>query len=249
MCTLEKRGSLYILTLTGNDDHRLNPSLVDSISAALHCIRCEVLATPSISAALITTGEGKYFSNGGDIAWAQSNKQRFFTMMSKVRHLLTDLMSLPMPTIAAVNGHASGGGYILALCHDYVFMRKDRGYLYMGELDTGTVISPTYFAATLKAKISSPAVRRDILLKAEKITAQAAVTKGIIDAAYDNMEETMTAAVELGEELVRNNWNGEVYAENRKYLYSDVLHELTIAETDKILQDSRVLIKEAVSRL
>lgn len=59
----------------------------------------------------------------------------------------------------------------------------------------------------------------------------------------------MTAAVELGEELVRNNWNGEVYAENRKYLYSDVLHELTIAETDKILQDSRVLIKEAVSRL
>ncbi|KAK1355369.1 Enoyl-CoA delta isomerase 3 [Heracleum sosnowskyi] len=99
MCTLEKRGSTYILTLTGNDDHRLNPSLADSISAALKSLPHLPLLLP-----LSQPENGKFFSNGGDIAWAQSNKNRIFLMMSKIRSLLTDLMSLPMPTIAAIHG-------------------------------------------------------------------------------------------------------------------------------------------------
>lgn len=240
MCTLEKRGSIYILKLTGNDDHRLKPSLVDSLSVALARIRNEMAATPSTSAALITTGEGKFFSNGLDIAWAQSDKDRTFVMISKIRSLLTDLMSLPMPTIAAVNGHASAAGYILALSHDYVFMRKDRGFLYMSELDIGVVLAAPFARATLKAKISSAAVLRDVVLKAEKMTATRAVEKGIISAAYDTVEETVAAALELGEQLVRRNWNGEVYAETRKFLYEDVLNELSIGETEESFKVSRL---------
>ncbi|KAL1819358.1 hypothetical protein DCAR_0415610 [Daucus carota subsp. sativus] len=247
MCTLEKRGSIYFLTLTGSNDHRLNPSLLDSISTALHHIRTEATATPSTAAALVTTGEGKFFSNGGDIPWVQYNKDRLLLLMSKVRSLLTDLMSLPVPTIAALNGHASGQGYILALCHDYVFMRKDRGFLYLSGLDIGEVLPTPFFKATLKAKISSPAVLCDIVLKAEKMTAEVALQKGIIDAAYDTVEETVAAAVELGEQLARRNWNGQVYAENRKFLFDDVLHALTIAETDEMIKNSRVF--EPKSRL
>lgn len=241
MCTLEKRGSVYILTLTGNHEHRLNPTLVDSISAALRRIRSETTASHSPGAALITTGEGKYFSNGWDIPWAGYNKDRLLFMMSKVRSLLTDLMSFPMPTIAALNGHAVGEGYILALCHDYVFMRKDRGFLYMNGLDIGEVLPTPFFKATLKAKISNPAILRDIVLRAEKMTAEKAVEKGIIDAAYDTVEATVAAAVELGDQLARRNWNGQAYAENRKVLFHDVLHKLTIAETDEMVKNSRVL--------
>lgn len=83
MCTFKKLGNVYILTLTCNDDHHLNPSLVDSISAAMHQICSETTARPSPSAALVTTGEGKFFSNGGDIAWAQSNRGKTFLMISK----------------------------------------------------------------------------------------------------------------------------------------------------------------------
>ncbi|KAL8093388.1 enoyl-CoA delta isomerase 1, peroxisomal-like [Apium graveolens] len=241
MCTLEKRGSIYILTLTGNHDHRLNPTLVDSLSAALHRIRSETTASHSPGAALITTGEGKYFSNGGDISWVDSNKDRLLFMISKVRSLLTDLMSLPMPTIAALNGHAAGQGYILALCHDYVLMRKDRGFLYMSGLDIGEVLPTPFFKATLEAKVSSPAVLRDIVLRAEKMTAEKAVKKGIIHAAYDSVEATVAAAVELGGQLARRNWNGQVYAENRKVLFYDVLQKLAIAETDEMIKNSRVL--------
>lgn len=63
-------------------------------------------------------------------------------------------MSLPMPTIAAVNGHVSATGYLPAIVHDYVFMRKDRGFLYFSELDCGVVLTATYIRAVLGAKIS-----------------------------------------------------------------------------------------------
>ncbi|KAK1355373.1 hypothetical protein POM88_048629 [Heracleum sosnowskyi] len=132
-------------------------------------------------------------------------------------------MSLPMPTIVAVNGHASATGYILTLVHDYVFMRKDRGFSNMSELDSGAVLTGTFFRAVLRAKISSPAVWRDV--------------------------ETVAAAVELGEQLVKRNWDGQVYAENRKILFNEVLHELTIVETDEMLKNSRILIEEVKSRL
>ncbi|KAL8095585.1 enoyl-CoA delta isomerase 1, peroxisomal-like [Apium graveolens] len=250
MCTLEKRGSVYILTLTGNDEHLLNPSRIDSISAALHRVRGESTATPSTCTALITTGEGMFFSNGGDIPWVQSNKQKFLFMMSKIRGLLTDFMSLPMPTIAAVNGHATCAGVNLALCHDYIFMRKDCGYLYINFNDVGRLPTFPYVRATIRAKISSPAVWRDLIMSAQKIPATMAVEKGIIDAAYDTVEETVAAAIDLGEQLVMRKWKGHVYAENRKLLFPEVLQALSVLETDESVKNSLIVpIKDPASRL
>ncbi|KAI9084582.1 hypothetical protein K1719_032458 [Acacia pycnantha] len=59
MCSLEKRGNIFILTLTDTDEHRLNPTLLTAISSALRCVRSEA----SSSSALITTAHGKFFSN------------------------------------------------------------------------------------------------------------------------------------------------------------------------------------------
>lgn len=244
MCTLEKRGNVYILTLTGTDDHRLHPDVVDSISAALRRIRSEIGATGTIPSALITTGEGKYFCNGGDTVWAHGNKKRFLFMLGKIRELMYEIMSLPMPTIAAINGHVAGGGIFFALSHDYVFMRKDRGFLYMSELDGAVVLAAPYMTVMVKAKISSPSVWRDIILKAEKMTATVAVEKGIVDAAYGSVEETVEAAVAFGEKLVERKWSGFAYAENRKILFKEVMHALSIAETEESVELS-ALAKDA----
>ncbi|KAL8193009.1 hypothetical protein R6Q57_027457 [Mikania cordata] len=226
MCTLEKRGNIYILTLTGDDDHRLNPTLLDSITAAINRIRSEA-TSPS---ALITTAHGKFFSNGYDLAWAQSDPQRHILMSSKLRSLVRDLISLPMPTIAAVTGHASAGGFILAQAHDYVLMRKDRGFMYMSELDIKLVV-PDWFVKLLQSKIGSPAALRDLVLRAERVTAEAAVEKGIIYSAHNSAAETVEAAVSLAEALVIRNWDGEVYGRNRKVLFGDVLPTLDFDET------------------
>ncbi|XP_047311265.1 enoyl-CoA delta isomerase 1, peroxisomal [Impatiens glandulifera] len=238
MCTLEKRGSLFILTLIGNDEHRLNPTLIDSIRDALARVRSQ---SSSSSSALITTAVGKFFSNGYDLNWATNHSgsidttvDRLNLMSFNLRSLFRDLISLPMPTIAAVNGHASAGGFILALSHDYILMRKDRGYLYMSELDISLKI-PAWFVKLLKNRIASPAVHREIVLKAAKFTATAALEKGIIESSHDGVEETVAAAVKLGDSLVKRGWDGNVYCEIRKVMMSDVL---AASEYDETLEDA-----------
>ncbi|KAK3037803.1 hypothetical protein RJ639_031844 [Escallonia herrerae] len=228
MCTLEKRGSVYILTLTGNDEHRLNPPLIDSIRAALRRIRSE---TTTSSSALITTAHGKFFCNGYDLGWAQSDPLRHPQLMSsKLRSLVGDLISLPMPTIAAVSGHASAAGLILALSHDYVLMRKDRGFLYMSEMDIGFKV-PAWFVALMRCKVGSPEAVRDVVLRAEKLGAEAAAKKGIVDLACGGAAETVEEAVRLGEELVGRRWNGAVYGRNRETLLAEVVGAMGFDET------------------
>ncbi|KAL8241911.1 hypothetical protein R6Q59_012214 [Mikania micrantha] len=182
MCTLEKRGKIFFLKLTGagTDEHRLNPILISSIRSALS----EVKSQSTRGTALITVAEGKFFSNGLDIAWAKSASDGSPSeAINLLRHManlfkdvVSDLISLPMPTIAAVTGHAAAAGLLLAISHDYVLMRRDRGVLYMSELDMGMAL-PEYAMAAIRSKVAKPEVRREVLLRGVKFKADEAVVK------------------------------------------------------------------------
>nr|DAD34744.1 TPA_asm: hypothetical protein HUJ06_005384 [Nelumbo nucifera] len=131
---------------------------------------------------LVTTEQGKFFSNGFDLAWAESVGSCSFLhrlqhMGDGLKAIMVDLPSLPMPTIAAVLGHAAAVGFMLALSHDYVLMRKDKEILYMSDLDIGLSL-PDYFMALLRKKIHSLMARCDVVLHAAKVKAEEAVKMG-----------------------------------------------------------------------
>jgi enoyl-CoA hydratase/carnithine racemase len=220
MCSLEKRDNLWILTITGDDQNRLNPTLIESLLSTLTNLASQ--STPG--SVLITTGKGRFFSNGFDLLWARaagsesSAAERLHFMVESLKPVAAALISLPMPTIAAINGHASAAGFLLAICHDYVFMRSDQGVLYMPEVNLGLPL-PDYFAAVMIEKIKSPVVLRDVLLAGVKIKGKEAVKLGIVDSAHDSADSTVDAALRLGEQLARKKWVGGVYAEIRKSLY------------------------------
>ncbi|XP_026435246.1 enoyl-CoA delta isomerase 2, peroxisomal-like [Papaver somniferum] len=206
MCSLEKSGDIFILTLTGDDEHRLTPTLIESIRISLKQVRTD--AKPG--SVLITTAQGKFFSNGFDLKYAAAagsasgSYDRLRGMSDSFKFVVADLFSLPMPTVAAVSGHAAAAGFLLALSHDYVLMRKDKGILYMSELNIGLNFAD-YFMAFLKSKIPSSRVRRDVLLQSMKIRADKAVEMGLIDFAYNSVEETKEAALKLAVKLGSNN--------------------------------------------
>ncbi|KAF8413725.1 hypothetical protein HHK36_001718 [Tetracentron sinense] len=226
MCSLEKRGNIFLLTLTGDGEHRLNPDLIHSVRSILRQVRAEATR----GSALVTIGEGKFFSNGFDLAWAQAAGSagfldRLHHMVESFKPIVADLISLPMPTVAAVTGHAAAAGFMLALSHDYVLMRKDRGVLYMSEIDIGLTF-PDYFMAIMRSKIASRIARRDVVLRAAKVKAEEAVKMEIIDSAHDSAAETVEAALRLGEQLAGRKWDGEVYAEIRKASFPEACEVL-----------------------
>ncbi|XP_059630407.1 enoyl-CoA delta isomerase 2, peroxisomal-like [Cornus florida] len=231
MCTLEKRENVFFLTLTGDDEHLLNLTLI----ASLRSVLSDVKSQSSRGSVLITTAQGKFFSNGFDLKWAQAagsestSRDRLIQMLELFRLVVADLLALQMPTIAAVTGHASAAGLMLAMSHDYVLMRSDRGVLYMSELDIGLPI-PDYFMALVRSKVASVAARRDLLLRAMKVKAEEAVAMGIVHSAHGSLEGTVEAAVRLGEELGKRRWDGEVYAEIRKGMYPELRGTLGLEE-------------------
>ncbi|KAL2920401.1 Enoyl-CoA delta isomerase 3 [Bienertia sinuspersici] len=249
MCSVEKRGNIFILTLTSkeeNDDHRLNPSLISSIRCAIADIKSQSVSSPESSFALITTATGKFFSNGFDLRWAKfqstgdSDSNSKSSYLNNIHHmvdcfkpLVSDLLSLPMPTIAAINGHAAAAGFALALSHDYVFMRKDRGVLYMSEVDMGLPF-PEYFNVLFKEKLSWKA-RREIMMRGRKLRGEQGLELGVVDQVFGTADLVFEAAFNLGQELVNKKWNGNIYAEIRKGLCPHLCQELDLTRNTIML--------------
>ncbi|KAL9260880.1 Enoyl-CoA delta isomerase 1, peroxisomal-like protein [Drosera capensis] len=246
MCSTERHGDIYVVTLTGPDEHRLNPTLISAVRSSLAQIKSNASQSNSPST-LILTAQGKFFSNGYDLTWAFTpdpattgkSPSRAQQMSEALRSLVMDLVEFPMPTIAAVTGHAAAAGFVLAMCHDYVVMRKDKGFLYMSELDIGLKL-PAWFMAVIKYKVGRPMDRREVVLRATKVTAERGMEMGVVDKIGDGVEGTMKVALELGKELVRKGWRGELYREIRKVLMKDVV--------DAIGYDESVEEKSGVSQ-
>ncbi|KAL5232220.1 hypothetical protein ABZP36_030996 [Zizania latifolia] len=224
MCTLEERGRVFVLTLTGDGEHWLGHSLIGSIRSALSSV-----AAAGPGAALVTVAEGRFFSNGLDIGWTGGSRARLGELIQAFRPLAADLLALPMPTVAAVTGHAAAGGFLLALCHDYRLMRADRGVLYMSEIDIGLPLPP-YVVAVLRAKITAAQALRDVILRGKKLRAAEAKEMGIVDVVCPSAAETAAEAIKLAELLAARKWDGSVYSSIRISLYPEACRSVGIAE-------------------
>ncbi|CAL5418474.1 unnamed protein product [Camellia sinensis] len=95
------------------------------------------------------------------------------------------------------------------------------------------------------SKIGSPMALRDVLRRSAKLTTQAAVERGIIESAHDSAEETVGAAVKLGEELVGRRWDGHVYGQIRMVVFDDLLRA---AGFDESVEDPNH-VNKVISRL
>lgn len=229
MCSLEKRDGVFILTLSGEGEHLFNPSLIDSILSAL----AHVNQNAHHASALITTNDGKYFSNGFDFKWVseessstKSREDRSRILDLKSIQLLRAVMELKLPTIAAVCGHAVGGGVIFALAHDYRLMRMDRGFLYLKEVDLGLYMPP-YAMSIIRSKVDAHNLAQ-LLLGGQKYTAQMALKARLIDSAHDNSAETLKAAKDAAVKMGERNWNREAFLQLRLSAFPEVTEKLRL---------------------
>mmetsp|Transcript_18333 Transcript_18333/g.29831 ORF Transcript_18333/g.29831 Transcript_18333/m.29831 type:complete len:253 (-) Transcript_18333:83-841(-) len=219
MATLETLGngvSLITLQSTLNERGEYENCFTPSLINIIHRLLDEIIATEG-PAAIVFTSKGKFFSNGHDIKWLESAVKRgdgtAERFIDSFYNLLARLMTLPIFTIAAINGHAFAGGCLFAMAMDFRVMRSDRGYICMNEIDmqipkTGvkSVIKPGIFpdadaklVAVLESKLSTPQVR-EVLLQGKRYTGADALQNGIVEQTLLGESETVQAAVKLGQE-------------------------------------------------
>jgi enoyl-CoA hydratase/carnithine racemase len=139
----EESGAVFVLRLRAGEN-RVNRSLLDAFSAAL-----DEVESSQGPAALVSVGEGRFYSNGLDIAALKtSTSEEVVALMGDLERLFARLLAFPVPTVAALNGHAFAAGAMIALAHDFRVMREDRGYLCLPEIDlaTGRPLTPGMFA-------------------------------------------------------------------------------------------------------
>ncbi len=69
---------------------------------------------------LVLEGTGKAFCAGVDVkAFTSYSPEERHDMALAITDMTFHLLSIPGPVIAAINGHALGGGLVLTLCTDY----------------------------------------------------------------------------------------------------------------------------------
>ncbi|GAB3389128.1 enoyl-CoA hydratase/isomerase family protein [Amycolatopsis echigonensis] len=187
MPTLTATGPVHMLDF-GADENRFAPPWLDEVHAHL-----DTVTAGKEPAALVTIGRGKYYSNGLDLDWLTSHPDDAGKYVAGIHDLFARVLALPVPTIAAVNGHAFGGGAMLAMAHDFRIMREDRGYFCFPEADLNLPFTPG-MAALVQAKLT-PAAAVASMTTGGRFGGPQAKALGLVDATAA-LEDLRTAAID-----------------------------------------------------
>lgn len=187
MLSVRRDGPIAILDL-GDDENRFSPGFLDDIEAAIEDV------VSSGAQGLLTTATGKFYTNGLDLDWLGANGDRTQWYVGRVHALLARMLTLPVPTAAAINGHAFGAGAMLAMAHDFRVMRADRGFFCFPEADIRIPFTPG-MAALIQAKLTPQAAVAS-MTTARRFGGEEAAAIGIVDATAVE-GEVPAAALEL----------------------------------------------------
>ncbi len=190
----------HVALVTLNDrDNRFNPPFLDALLDVLDQIENR---TPARTL-LVKSAHDKIFSNGIDLEWLQPVLQRNELTVAKqffhqLNRLFKRLLTYPLVTVAALTGHAFGGGAILACAFDFRFMRSDRGFFCLPEVDVGVPFLPGMIAL-LRSAVPAH-VLREMQLTGVRLTGEACERHHIVQKACP-LDELLSVSHEFAQKV------------------------------------------------
>ncbi|MEK6286655.1 MAG: enoyl-CoA hydratase/isomerase family protein [Acidobacteriota bacterium] len=149
--------------------------------------------------ALVLTGAGSCFSAGLDLKVVPTyDRAQQQAMVMQVNRLFGGLYGLPLPTIAAVNGHAIAGGVILTLCCDYRIGAEGDYKLGLAEMRVG-VPFPVAAMSIVQSELSHP-VARTMVLTARNSSPPKALSMGVLDE-LQPPDRLLARAIEVAQKM------------------------------------------------
>ena len=185
MPTLDRQDTVFVLDL-GDTENRFHPAWLATVNTLL-----DEVEKGDEPRALVTTASGKFWSNGLDLEWLFEHSEQFTTYTTVVHGLLARVLSLPVVTVAALQGHTFAAGAMLSLCHDLRVMRADRGYWCLPEADINIPFSKG-MGALIQSRLT-PQTAHEAMVTARRFGGEEAYARQIVDRAVGEPELRETA--------------------------------------------------------
>jgi enoyl-CoA hydratase/carnithine racemase len=180
---VKKDGAVATVVMHRGGNNALAPELLDDLEAAFE----EVGDDESVRAVVLASEYEKYFSVGADLTEmaagadrdAPDAQEKMAAMFEGMHGQLARIEGCPKPVIAAINGHALGGGCELTLCCDYRIMVED-GRSKIGQSEAALGIMPGWGGTQRLPRLIGKARALPLLLEARRLSAAEAEAMGLV---------------------------------------------------------------------
>lgn len=151
---------------------------------------------------LIVTGDGdKSFVAGADISeMSNLNQEEGLAFGRRGAAAFKHLEDLPIPTIAAINGFALGGGCELAMACDIRIASVKAKF---GQPEVGLGIIPGFSGTYRLPKLIGQGMAKQLIYTGKAIRADEALRIGLVNSIHEP-EELMTEAMNIAESILKN---------------------------------------------
>jgi len=141
-----------------------------------------IIDAKDIRAAMVASDCPGFFSAGDDLNTLKNINDDMIALLPRVHNAMNAFENLEIPTIAAINGHAMGGGLELALTCDFRFMGEDCGLIGLPEVRLGMI--PAFGGTQRLPLIVGKTKAIEMMFKGLQITSEQACQIGLVNEVF-----------------------------------------------------------------
>ena len=201
---VKRDGAIVRVVMHRQKLNAIAADLMEELGAAF----TELGADPGVRVVILASESEKYFSVGADLTQlgtidreSPDAASQIATFMKSMNVHYNAIESCPKPVIAAINGHAQGGGSELALCCDFRIMVED-GRSRIGQTESALGIIPGAGGTQRLPRLIGKARATRYLIESTRLSAKEAEAVGWVDRAAAP-EEFQGAVDELAGKLAK----------------------------------------------
>lgn len=208
---IETTDSGIVILILDNTEASVNVLSTPFMNALESAV--DQLATENPKAVVIRSGKEAGFVAGANIEEIEQITQEKdgYEKSRRGQSVFAKIANLPVPTIAAVNGHCMGGGTEMILACDYRLAAQEKAKIALPEVNLG--IYPGWGGTQRLPRLISMQTALDMILTGRSFNAYRAYKAGLVDRMVPD-KILNEYAVEFAEGIIHN--GGKKYIEARK---------------------------------
>lgn len=219
---IEAANGVAIVRMNTNKVNRQNPQFFSDLRDALTVLRTDFPKLP-----VVLTSAQHVFSAGFDFDYwfpliAKNDVQTVQSSYDRFKKINLELFTYPMPTVAAINGHAYAGGLITAFCCDFRVAVREGARFTLNEVPIGLAM-PSLFTEIIRYAVGTPTAAK-ATLTGRIYSSEEAFEGGIVDQLAPGAT-LLSEAVKLAQTLTEDCWTA--YSFSKQALQAPALKQMS----------------------